>query len=113
MNALVDQTVEVLREAIFAYAAAFGGRFMWIRDISKPDIALGVLVAAVTAAGMVAGPQPDAPGQNRLLLIAIPAVFTFVALWQMAAGVGLYWGMSSAVGVAQGFIVRRGLARRA
>src|SRR5262245_17737467 len=93
--------------------AAVGGRFLWIRDVSRPDIALAVLVAAVTAGSMVAGPQPDVPAQQRQLLLVMPALFTLVALWQMAAGVGLYWGVSSVVGIAQGIIVRRALARRA
>jgi YidC/Oxa1 family membrane protein insertase len=92
--------------------AAAGGRFLWIRDISRPDVALAILVAAVTAGSMVAGPQPDVPTQQRHLLLIIPAVFTLLALWQMAAGVGLYWGVSSVVGVAQGLIVRRALPRR-
>ncbi len=91
--------------------AAAGGRFLWIRDISRPDIALAVLVAAVTAGSMAAGPQPDIPAQQRQLLLIMPALFTLLALWQMAAGVGLYWGISSVVGVAQGVIVRRALAR--
>jgi YidC/Oxa1 family membrane protein insertase len=93
--------------------AAAGGRFLWIRDLSKPDVALATLVAAVTAASMAAGPQPDANAQQRVLLLTMPALFTLVALWHMASGVGLYWGVSSLVGVAQGFIVRRQLARRA
>ena len=93
--------------------AEAGGRFLWIRDLSKPDVALAVLVGAVTAASMATGPQPDAPAQQRLLMLALPAVFTVIALWQMAAGVGLYWGVSSLVGVAQGLIVRRSLAQRA
>ncbi len=92
--------------------AAAGGRFLWIRDISKPDIVLAVLVAALTAGSMVAGPQPDVPAQQRQLLLIMPALFTLLALWQMAAGVGLYWGISSVVGVAQGVIVRRMLPRR-
>ena len=46
-------------------------------------------------------------------MMAMPAVFTVIALWQMASGVGLYWGVSSLVGVAQGLIVRRTLAQRA
>lgn len=87
--------------------AAMGGRFLWIRDISKPDIALALFVAAVTAGGMVAGPQPDVPAHQRHFLLVMPAVLTVVALWHMAAGVGLYWGVSSVVGVAQGVIVRR------
>lgn len=134
---LWSHTVDVIREAMFAYAqisngsvaygimavtflalfdavrqcAAAGGRFLWIRDISRPDIALAVLVAAVTAGSMAAGPQPDIPAQQRQLLLIMPALFTLLALWQMAAGVGLYWGISSVVGVAQGVIVRRALAR--
>ena len=93
--------------------AAVGGRFLWIRDISKPDIALALLVATLTAASMAAGPQPDVPSQQRQLLLVMPALFTVIALWQMAAGIGLYWGVSSVVSVAQGVIVRRAIARRA
>jgi len=93
--------------------AAIGGRFLWIRDVSKPDIALALLVALVTAGSMAAGPQPDVPTQQRQLLLVMPALFTAVALWQMAAGVGLYWGVSSIVGVAQGIVVRRTVSRRA
>jgi YidC/Oxa1 family membrane protein insertase len=90
-----------------------GGRFLWIRDISKPDMALAMVVAAITAASMAAGPQPDGPAQQRMVMLALPAVFTLVALWQMASGVGLYWGVSSLVGVAQGLIVRHALVRQA
>jgi YidC/Oxa1 family membrane protein insertase len=86
--------------------AALGGSFMWIRDISKPDIALALLVAALTSASMAAGPQPDSVAQNRVVMVALPAVFTAIALWQLAAGVGLYWGVSSAVGLAQGLVLR-------
>jgi YidC/Oxa1 family membrane protein insertase len=92
--------------------AAVGGGFLWIRDLSKPDVALALLVAAATAGSMAVGPQPDVPAQQRLLLLVMPALFTIVALWQMAAGVGLYWGVSSVVGIAQGVIVRRAVTRR-
>jgi YidC/Oxa1 family membrane protein insertase len=92
--------------------AALGGRFMWIRDISRPDVALTLVVAAITVASMAAGPPPSAGAQNRTLMIVLPAIFTVIALWQMAAGIGLYWGVSSAVGVAQGLVLRRGLGRR-
>jgi YidC/Oxa1 family membrane protein insertase len=61
---------------------------------------------------MAAGSQPDAPAQQRILILLMPAVFTAVALWHLASGVGLYWGVSSIVGVAQGVVVRRMLARR-
>ena len=44
-----------------------GGRFLWIRDISKPDMALAMVVAAITAASMAAGPQSDGPAQQRMV----------------------------------------------
>ena len=93
--------------------AAMGGRFLWIGDIARPDMALALLVAVATAASMAVSPQPDAPAQQRQLLMVLPALFTMVALWKMAAGVGLYWGVSSVFGIAQGIIVRRSVARRA
>ena len=94
-------------------STTLGGRFLWIRDLSRPDMALAMVVAAITAASMAAGPQPDGPAQQRMVMLALPAVFTLVALWQMASGVGLYWGVSSLVSVAQGLIVRHALVRRA
>jgi membrane protein insertase Oxa1/YidC/SpoIIIJ len=45
-------------------------------------------------------------------MLLMPAVFTAVALWHLASGIGLYWGVSSTVSVAQGLMVRRMLARR-
>lgn len=88
-------------------AAALGGRFMWIRDLAKPDwpvtIAATVLTILATATGGVA------PSQNRSLMLSISAAVTIAALSKMAAGVGLYWALSSLFGAAQGWAVQRGL----
>jgi len=92
--------------------AAAGGRFAWVRDLARPDAALAAVVAALTAASVAAGPQLDAASSQRLLVVAVPAIVTLVTLWHMAAGVGLYWGASSVVGVTQGLLVRRALKRR-
>jgi len=86
-------------------AAAAGTRFFWIADIARPDRILAVVVTALTAAAAAAGPQP--PAQHRLVTIVLPAAITFYALTQMAAGIGIYWGVSSAVGIAQALAVRR------
>jgi YidC/Oxa1 family membrane protein insertase len=111
LGALLQMPVLLALFDAVRQSAALGGRFLWIRDISKPDVALAMLVAAVTTASMAAGPQPDMPAQQRQLMLVLPAVFTLLALWQMASGVGLYWGVSSLVGVAQGVIVRRTVRR--
>ena len=113
VGALLQAPVMLALFSAVRQCAAIGGRFLWIRDISRPDAAVALVVAGLTAASAAAGPPPEAAAQNRLLMIGVPAVFAAIALWQMAAGVGLYWGVSSAVGVAQGVILRRQLARRA
>jgi YidC/Oxa1 family membrane protein insertase len=85
-------------------AAAAGTRFFWIADIAKPDRILAVVVTAIAAAAAATGPQPQ--GQHRLLTIVLPAAITFFALTKMAAGVGIYWGVSSVVGIAQSLALR-------
>jgi membrane protein insertase Oxa1/YidC/SpoIIIJ len=89
-------------------AATIGGRFLWIRDLAKPDWALAIIATGVTCLATVSG---GAPSQNRSVLLTMSAVITIAALAKMAAGVGLYWGLSSLFSAAQGWTVQR-LQRR-
>jgi YidC/Oxa1 family membrane protein insertase len=86
-------------------AAALGGRFLWVRDISRPDAIVAVLATLFTVAATASG--PSAPAPNRSIVLVMSALVTAIALSKMAAGVGLYWGLSSLVGAVQGFIVQR------
>jgi len=81
-----------------------GGRFAWIRDIARPDVALTVVVAAIAALGTMVS---QTSGQNRTMMTVLPTVVTLIVLSKMAAGVALYWGMSSAFGLVQGIIAKR------
>jgi len=90
-------------------AAAIGGRFLWIRDLAKPDWAVAMIATAVTCMASV---WSGAPSQNRSVLLTLSAVITIAALSKMAAGVGVYWGLSSLFSVAQGWTVQR-IQRRA
>jgi YidC/Oxa1 family membrane protein insertase len=85
-------------------AAAVGGRFLWVANIAKPDVLVGIIVTALAVGSLAAAPQSG--GQNRTVIIWLPALFTMIALSKMAAGIGLYWGVSSAVSVVQTLIVR-------
>jgi YidC/Oxa1 family membrane protein insertase len=85
-------------------AAAAGSRFFWIADIAKPDRALAIIVTALAGAAATAGPQ--SPTQHRFVTVVLPAAITFFALTNMAAGIGIYWGVSSAVGIAQSLALR-------
>ncbi len=50
---------------------------------------------------------PPAASQGRTVLIMLRTVITLVILTQMAAGLGLYGGMSSAGSLLQAFVRRR------
>jgi YidC/Oxa1 family membrane protein insertase len=85
-------------------SAAAGGRFLWVRNIAQPDALLAVLVALLTCSAVAL--TRTSPEQNKAILLLLPAIVTLVALWQLSAGVALYWGVSSLVSVAQAAMVR-------
>jgi membrane protein insertase Oxa1/YidC/SpoIIIJ len=91
-------------------ASAIGGRFLWIRDLAKPDWALVIIATALT---LLAAASGAAPAQGRSLVLGISAVVTLMVLWKMSAGVALYWSMSSLFGAVQGWAVQRSLPGRA
>jgi YidC/Oxa1 family membrane protein insertase len=82
-----------------------GGPFLWIVDISKPDLWLTLLVATLTYVANVI--NPNLPEQARTVMSLLPTVLTLVFLWQLAAGLGLYWATSNIVTIFQELILRR------
>jgi YidC/Oxa1 family membrane protein insertase len=107
LGALAQIPVFVALYSAVRQAAAVGGRFLWIRNLAKPDwplaIAATIFTVLATATGGVA------PSQNRSVILSISAAVTIAALSKMAAGVGLYWALSSLFGAVQGWAVQRGL----
>ena len=85
--------------------AARGGAFLWIRDLARPDVGVVVVATGLTIGGALLAPQ--SPADQRWAMILIPALVTAITLTQMASGVGLYWGASSAVGIVQAVLVAR------
>jgi len=85
--------------------AAMGGRFLWVRNIAKPDFLLTLAVTAITSATLVVGAHSTE--HNRLLMIVVSTVVTLFVLWKMPAGIGLYWGASSLVSLLQALVIRR------
>ena len=86
-------------------SVAQGGRFWWIADIARPDVLLTGLVAGLTAVATIL--QPQLPQQGRMLMVVLPAILILMFLSRLAAGVGLYWGATTAVGVLQAALLRR------
>jgi YidC/Oxa1 family membrane protein insertase len=82
-----------------------GGRFLWISDISQPDILLAFMIAGLTLASSSLSPNIQQHG--RSLSLILPAILTLFFVWRLSAGLGLYWAASSLVGVVQAAMLRR------
>jgi len=110
LGGLAPAPVLLALYAAVRQCAAVGGRFLWIADINRPDRLLAVLVGAIGVGIASFAPVPE--GQSRILVAFLPALVTTIVLWKMAAGIGLYWGVSSAIGGVQTLIATRGVIRR-
>ena len=82
-----------------------GGRFLWIRNIARPDFVLTAVVTALTYATAALG--ATSMDQNKVWMIAVPTMITFFLLLRLSAGVGLYWGVSTMVSLFQAVMIRR------
>ncbi len=86
-------------------AAAAGGRFLWIRNLAQPDLAVALTATALTVLATLPGNTIGA--HNQRAIIVVSTVVTMIALTKVSAGVALYWSMSSLFGAVQGAVVRR------
>jgi len=75
------------------------GAFLWIRNLASPDVWLTVVILSMT--GISAWLMPSISGQMRTTLILIQVAVTFLIVWKLAAGLGLYWVSSSLVNIFQ------------
>ena len=78
---------------------ASNSTFLWIKNLASPDALLTLAVLAIT--GFTAYLMPSTSTQLRNTLIAIQMFVTFLIVWKLAAGLGLYWMSSSLVGLFQ------------
>jgi YidC/Oxa1 family membrane protein insertase len=81
-----------------------GGKFLWIADISQPNILLTIGIAVLTMISSALSPSIQPHG--RAFFIVLPALLTLAFMWKLSAGLGLYWAASSLVGVFQAAILR-------
>jgi YidC/Oxa1 family membrane protein insertase len=89
-------------------AAASGGRFLWIRNLSQPDLFMALCAAVFTFLAALSGNTGGA--HNQRVIVLVSSLITLVALTRISAGVALYWAMSSLFGAVQGAVVRRSAA---
>ena len=96
---------KVVRDTL---ALSGAGRFLWIRNITRPDLLLAVLVAGITYTVALLTPQLSQQATRLFAVMSVGA--TFLILLKLSAGFGLYWGATSVVGAIQGLLLRRARA---
>ena len=78
-------------------------RFLWVKDLSRPDALVASVAAGLAGAAVMAGPA--SPTSRTTAVLA--SIVTFLIAWRLSAGVGLYWAASNVVQVVQSLLVRR------
>jgi YidC/Oxa1 family membrane protein insertase len=90
--------------------AANAGRFLWIKDLAKPDLGIALLVGLTTAILMAA--NPDLPEQMRLVLIAVPAIIAVITALKLCSALAVYFAVSNSFSAVQTYCLHRVVARR-
>ncbi|NII10432.1 YidC/Oxa1 family membrane protein insertase [Oleiagrimonas sp. C23AA] len=90
---------------------AHGARFLGLGSLAQPNLLLALGVAALTALALHL--NPALPESARLAMMGLQTLITLAVVWHLASGLALYWGASSAVGVAQSLLMRRYVHRQA
>jgi YidC/Oxa1 family membrane protein insertase len=73
--------------------------FLWVRNLASPDLWVTLVILSLT--GLSAYLLPATSAHMRNALVAIQMFVTFVIVWKLAAGLGLYWMSSNLVGLLQ------------
>nr|WP_279237618.1 membrane protein insertase YidC [Dyella sedimenti] len=107
LTALVQAPLGLGVYSAIRQGLAGAGSFLWIPRLARPDMALAVLVAALSYAAMALNPAMSP--QLKTALQLLPVLVSFVVVWHAAAGLGLYWAASNVVNVLQAGLLRRRL----
>jgi YidC/Oxa1 family membrane protein insertase len=84
-------------------------RFLWVKDLSRPDALVASVAAGLAGAAVMAGPASP----TSRTAAGLAAAVTFLFAWRLSAGVGLYWIASNVVTVVQSLLVRRASSKQA
>lgn len=108
-GALAQWPVFLLMYKAISNAAAGNVSFLWIRSMASPDAILTAIVLVLTA---VAAYYAPTAADSTTIMVMIQVAITAFVIWQLSAGIGLYWVASAAVGVVQTGILRCEQGRR-
>jgi YidC/Oxa1 family membrane protein insertase len=104
--------VNIVSQGVFGFGMfqalqqiVFNSKFAWIANIAKPDIALALLVGAITYFSMIM--MPGSAEQASTLLFVIPAVLCIITLVNFPSAIGLYWATSSVTSLFQSLLLNK------
>jgi len=104
--------VNIVSQGIFGFGMfqalqqiVFNSKFAWIANIAKPDIALALLVGAITYFSMIM--MPGSAEQASTLLFVIPAILCIITLVNFPSAIGLYWATSSVTSLLQSLLLNK------
>lgn len=75
-------------------------RFLWIRDLTRPDFGLALIAALIAALAARLN-----AGDNHRVAMAIGATITFIFAWKMSASIALYSIAWSGVTAAESLVL--------
>lgn len=107
LGALVQMPIGAGVYQTIAASARRAARFLWVGDLSRPDLLVASIAAGLAGAAVVAGPSST----SSRFSAALAAGVTFLVAWRLSAGLGLYWVASNVVSVVQSLLVRRAVSR--
>jgi YidC/Oxa1 family membrane protein insertase len=82
-------------------------RFLWVADLARPDGALLLVAAALTAWGISSAPSTPGQATNQTPLLVMGVLLTAGFLWTASSAVVLSAGAGSLVSVLQNWLLSR------
>jgi YidC/Oxa1 family membrane protein insertase len=97
-NALVQWPIALAIFKSLRDGVATNTRFLWIRDLTRPDVGLALVAAVIAAVSARFG-----GGEAPRTAMVIGATVTFLFAWRMSASIALYSIAWSGVSAAESF----------
>lgn len=91
--------------------AMFNSKFLWVSTLSKPDLVMTMLVAALMLLGSAL--MPGATGNISMVVMLVASVLVSVFfIATLPSAIGLYWATSNSVTVIQALVLRSLIAKQ-
>lgn len=85
-------------------------RFLWVENLSRPDVGFALLAGLATM--LLMWMNPDLPEHMRLILLIVPGIVAVVVALKVASALALYWTVSNCYSAAQTAVLHRIVASR-